>query len=73
MYAFMVISGSNHQVEQLQILYAARGRKLEELTEQLKTLKDNSDREIRILKHKLTLAQGIPILFVTGLSVFLAY
>ena len=54
----MWISGSNQQVEQLQILYAARGRKLDEVTLQLKTLREDSDREIRIVKHKLTLAQG---------------
>ena len=38
---------------QLQILYKARGRKLEELTNDLHILKEDSSREIRWVKLKI--------------------
>ena len=40
-------SAEQRQMAQLQILYKARGRKLEELTNDLHILKDDSSREIR--------------------------
>ena len=48
----------SRRLAQLQILYNARGRKIEELDRELKSVKDDSDREIRILKHKMALLQG---------------
>ena len=48
----------NGRLGQLQILYNARGRKIEELDNQLKQLQDDSSREIRILKHKMALIEG---------------
>ena len=50
--------GGPAQYNQLEILYRARGNKIEELISEVKQVKDDSDREIRILKHKLSLMQG---------------
>ncbi len=50
-------SAERRQMAQLQILYKARGRKLEELTNELHILKEDSGREIRMLKHQLNLTQ----------------
>ena len=50
--------GGPSQYNQLEILYRARGSKIEELITNNKQVKDDSDREIRILKHKLTLLEG---------------
>ena len=46
------------QLAQLKILYNARGRKLEELTQQLTQARDEGDREIRILAHQAALKEG---------------
>lgn len=43
---------------QLEILYRARGRELEDITWQLEKQKDENAKEIRILKHKLAVATG---------------
>ena len=51
-------STDTRQFTQLQILYEARGRRIEELVGEVSRLQEDGDREIRILKHKLTLAQG---------------
>ncbi|XP_052084175.1 centrosomal protein of 152 kDa-like [Mytilus californianus] len=51
-------SSDNRQYQQLQALYKARGRKLEEITEDLDTFKAQKEREHRILKHQLSIAQG---------------
>ncbi len=51
-------SPESRRLSQLQILYNARGRKIEELDRELKELQDDSDREIRIIKHKLVLTEG---------------
>ncbi|KAH3868060.1 hypothetical protein DPMN_031196 [Dreissena polymorpha] len=51
-------SGDSQQLAQLQILYKARGRKLEELTNEMEVLKGESGRELRILKHQLSVAKG---------------
>jgi len=39
-------------------LYKARGRKLEEMTNEFEILKQETAREIRILKHQLSVAKG---------------
>ncbi|KAJ8036612.1 hypothetical protein HOLleu_20634 [Holothuria leucospilota] len=51
-------TSSNQQLTQMQILYQARGRELEQLTGQLRILQEESAREKRILNHQLALAQG---------------
>ncbi|KAL3884693.1 hypothetical protein ACJMK2_024805 [Sinanodonta woodiana] len=51
-------SGEGQQLAQLQILYKARGRKVEELTRDMEDLKQATAREIRILKHQLSVAKG---------------
>ena len=50
-------SPDNRRLGQLQVLYNARGRKIEELDRELKSVTESSEREIRILKHKLALSQ----------------
>ncbi|XP_071825621.1 uncharacterized protein [Apostichopus japonicus] len=51
-------TSSGQQYAQMQILYQARGRELEQLTGQLRMLQEESAREKRILNHQLALAQG---------------
>ncbi|XP_053387096.1 trichohyalin-like isoform X2 [Mercenaria mercenaria] len=51
-------SGENQQLAQLQILYKARGRRIEELTNEIEVVKSESGREIRILKHQLSVSKG---------------
>ncbi|CAC5397295.1 CEP152 [Mytilus coruscus] len=51
-------SSDSRQYQQLQALYKARGRKLEEITEDLDTFKAQKEREHRILMHQLSIAQG---------------
>ncbi|OWF36520.1 trichohyalin-like [Mizuhopecten yessoensis] len=46
------------QYSQLQVLYKARGRKLEEITNEYEILKQETSREIRILKHQVSVAKG---------------
>lgn len=46
------------QLAQLQILYKARGNKLEEMTKDFDQYKAETSREIRILKHQISLAKG---------------
>lgn len=46
------------QHAQLQILYRARGNKIEELIADLNKVKEDDAREIRILKHRVNLAEG---------------
>ncbi|XP_041353515.1 centrosomal protein of 152 kDa-like [Gigantopelta aegis] len=50
--------GDGGQLTQLQILYKARGRKLEELTNLLENYKQEHGRELRIIKHQLSMAQA---------------
>ena len=52
-------TADKRQLSQLQILYDARGRQIEELTYTLQRQTDVGDKEIRILMHKLTLASGV--------------
>lgn len=51
-------SAVERQLAQLRILYDARGRRIDELTSELEKIREDGDREVRILKHKLTLTQG---------------
>lgn len=51
-------STESKQYQQLQALYKARGRKLEEMTNDFDTFKEEKERELRILKHQLSIAQG---------------
>lgn len=51
-------SPESRRLSQLQILYNARGRKIEELDRELRTLQDDSEKEIRITNHKLALTEG---------------
>ncbi|XP_070536421.1 centrosomal protein of 152 kDa-like isoform X2 [Ptychodera flava] len=50
--------GDAQQLAQIQILYKARGRRLEELTSEVEILKEEKGREIRILNHKLAVSEG---------------
>ena len=45
-------------IVQLQILYKARGRKLEELTQMLKTQEEEMTKEIRVLNHQNAMMKG---------------
>ncbi|XP_022090704.1 centrosomal protein of 152 kDa-like [Acanthaster planci] len=57
---FLGVGGDEEtrQMAQLQILYKARGRELDQLRGQLQVLKEESAREKRIMNHQLALAQG---------------
>ena len=57
-------STDSRQLAQLQMLYDARGHRLEEMTAELKRVTEDGDREIRILHHKLGLKQGHYLLFM---------
>lgn len=46
-------SQHGHSHEQLEILYKARGRQLEELTQQLLAMKDDGERHVKILREKI--------------------
>ena len=63
-------SPDSRRLTQLNILYNARGRKIEELDRELKKTKEESDREIRILKHKVALAEGIALCHLCLIFVF---
>ena len=52
-------SGSGTQDVQLQILYKARGRKIEELTRELESQEDEMTKEIRVLNHQIALIKGM--------------
>ena len=43
---------------QLEILYKAKSRELEQVSRQLETLKEEGAREKRILNHQLALVNG---------------
>ena len=45
------------QLAQLQILYKARGKKIEELTNKLEVSMGDAARELRILKHQLSVLE----------------
>lgn len=49
----------NAQDTQLQILYKARGRKIEELSRKLESQEEESTKEIRVLNHQNALIKGI--------------
>ncbi|XP_076372646.1 uncharacterized protein LOC143257592 isoform X3 [Tachypleus tridentatus] len=47
-----------NDVLQLRVLYKARSRELQLVTSELEQFKEDASREIRILKHQITLLQG---------------
>lgn len=49
---------SGRQMTQLQILYKARGKKIDELTRELDDIKADSARQSRMLSHQLAMAKG---------------
>lgn len=49
---------SAQRFSQLHILYQARGRELQEVQLQFAALRESSDREVRVLKHKLRLLEA---------------
>nr|XP_039265980.1 centrosomal protein of 152 kDa-like [Styela clava]XP_039265982.1 centrosomal protein of 152 kDa-like [Styela clava] len=52
------VRGDNgQQMAQLQILYKARGKKIDEISRELEDLKNESAREKRILNHQLAMAK----------------
>ncbi|XP_033108121.1 centrosomal protein of 152 kDa-like isoform X3 [Anneissia japonica] len=51
-------SSDSRHLGQLQILYKARGRELEELRQQLKQVTEEGARETRVLNHQLALSDG---------------
>ena len=55
---FPVGTADDQQMAQLQILYKARGSKIEDLVNEMDLLKQGMGREIRILKHHLSMAKG---------------
>ena len=52
---------THQQSSQLQILYEARGRKIESLQTELEHKDETYGKEMRILNHKLILASGLVI------------
>ena len=50
-------TAESRQLAQLKILYDARGRRLEEIDKEYRVFKEETDREIRILKHRLALTE----------------
>ena len=54
-------SGSSveaHQLQQLQVLYDARGHKIADVMGEFSVYKDTTEREMRGLQHKCTMLQG---------------
>lgn len=58
MVTISVIGSRGQDIAQLEILYQARGREINNLTAQLEALREESAREKRILNHQLAMAQG---------------
>ena len=58
LFIFPVGTADDQQMAQLQILYKARGSKIEDLVNEMDLLKQGMGREIRILKHHLSMAKG---------------
>ena len=52
-------SGDSREIVQLRILYDARGKRIDKLSREIEALKQDSDREKRILSHQLAMAEGI--------------
>lgn len=55
--AFNHAGSRGRDVAQLEILYQARGREIQNLTSQLETLREEGARDKRILNHQLAMAQ----------------
>ncbi|PAA76164.1 hypothetical protein BOX15_Mlig032283g2 [Macrostomum lignano] len=53
-----VVPENQRDLDQLDILYRARGRHIEELKAQLTELQESSAKEARLLKHKLALTEA---------------
>jgi len=52
-------TGRTSNMAQLQILYQARGRKIEELSEKLNEREEELARQIRVLNHQLVMLKGV--------------
>jgi hypothetical protein len=55
-FEFMNIDSINRQYGRLQLLYKVRGKKLEEVTNRFEAFKEDVNREIRAMKHRLSMA-----------------
>ena len=51
-------NGDSREVIQLRILYDARGKRIEKMTREIEALKQDTEREKRILSHQLAMAEG---------------
>lgn len=51
---------------QLQVLYQARGRKIQELSEKLNEREEELGRQIRVLNHQMIMLKGSYIVDVLG-------
>lgn len=49
---------SGRQMTQLQILYKARGKRIDELTRELEDIKADAARQNRMTNHQLAIARG---------------
>jgi hypothetical protein len=54
------------KLAQLEILYELREKKIQEMAAEMNALRDDTGREIRILKHQLSSAQGMSFMFLCG-------
>lgn len=55
--------GHTTNTAQLQVLYQARGRKIEELSEKLNEREEELGRQIRVLNHQLVMLKGLYMFF----------
>ena len=55
-FEFMNIDSINRQYGRLQLLYKVRGKKLEEVTNRFEAYKEDVNRELRAMKHRVNLA-----------------
>ena len=53
------VSELQRELDQLKILYDARGKKMERLTKEIDKLEEDKGREKRILNHQLAMAKGM--------------
>lgn len=52
------MSELQRELEQLKILYEARGKKMDRLSKEIDKLEEDKGREKRILNHQLAMAKG---------------
>lgn len=59
-FIFYIVEEVNESREltQLRILYDARGKKIEKMTREVEAMRQEGEREKRILSHQLALAEG---------------